>query len=124
MDVFSQYFRPVPSNPHYYFYCPLSSKKDVSPQFVLLSSIQKIRNKISTWKMKWCNIHSKIMKPMIVHTCLSWQEDSEDGEMSRRATEEMLMETEPSTEDGEQHYLLTEAERLLLHWTGLLTRII
>ncbi|XP_056893432.1 KICSTOR complex protein SZT2 isoform X1 [Takifugu flavidus] len=53
-DVFSQYFRPVPSNPHYYFYCPLSSKKD---------------------------------------------DDSEDGEMSRRATEEMLMEAEPSTED-------------------------
>lgn len=30
MDVFSQYFKPVPSNPFYYFYCPLS-KKDVSP---------------------------------------------------------------------------------------------
>lgn len=35
MDVFSQYFKPVPSNPHYYFYCPLSSKKDVSPQLML-----------------------------------------------------------------------------------------
>ncbi|CAG01161.1 unnamed protein product, partial [Tetraodon nigroviridis] len=39
MDVFSQYFKPVPSNPFYYFYCPLSSKKDVSPQ--LLSVIHK-----------------------------------------------------------------------------------
>lgn len=33
MDVFSQYFKPVPSNPYYYFYCPLSFKKDVSRNF-------------------------------------------------------------------------------------------
>lgn len=33
---------------------------------------------------------------------LSCQEDSEDGDMSRRVAEEMLMEAELSTEDGEQ----------------------
>lgn len=42
MDVLSQYFKPVPSNPYYYFYCPLSSKKDVSPQ--LLPGRQQIQN--------------------------------------------------------------------------------
>nr|XP_057930082.1 KICSTOR complex protein SZT2 isoform X1 [Doryrhamphus excisus] len=28
MGIVSQYFKPVPSNPHYYFYCPPSSKKE------------------------------------------------------------------------------------------------
>lgn len=40
------------------------------------------------------------IKPKI--KSLSCQEDSEDGEMCRRAAEEMLMEAEQSTEDGEQ----------------------
>lgn len=31
IDIISQYFKAVPSNPHYYFYCPSVSKKDVSP---------------------------------------------------------------------------------------------
>lgn len=35
------------------------------------------------------------------HTFLSCQDDSEDGELSRRLTEELLMEVEPVTEDGE-----------------------
>lgn len=35
------------------------------------------------------------------HTFLSCQEDSEDGELSRRPTEELLMEVQPVTEDGE-----------------------
>lgn len=40
MDVFSQYFKPVPSNPYYYFYCPLSSKRDVSHNCCLSFGIQ------------------------------------------------------------------------------------
>ncbi|XP_045905666.1 KICSTOR complex protein SZT2 isoform X11 [Micropterus dolomieu] len=28
MEIVSQYFKAVPSNPHYFFYCPPSSKKD------------------------------------------------------------------------------------------------
>lgn len=32
IDILSQYFKAVPSNPHYYFYCPSVSKKDVSPR--------------------------------------------------------------------------------------------
>uniref|UniRef100_A0A3Q3WHT0 SZT2 subunit of KICSTOR complex n=1 Tax=Mola mola TaxID=94237 RepID=A0A3Q3WHT0_MOLML len=34
MDIVCQYFKPVPSNPHYFFYCP-SSKKEVRLQIVL-----------------------------------------------------------------------------------------
>lgn len=38
-------------------------------------------------------------------TCwfLSCQEDSEDGEMSRRTADELFLEEGPSTEDGELH---------------------
>lgn len=32
MEILSQYFKAVPSNPHYFFYCPPSSKKEVSPE--------------------------------------------------------------------------------------------
>ncbi len=44
MEIVSQYFKTVPSNPHYFFYCPLSSKKEVSRQrcvlhFLLLSCV-------------------------------------------------------------------------------------
>ncbi|XP_029355137.1 KICSTOR complex protein SZT2 isoform X2 [Echeneis naucrates] len=28
MDTVSEYFKTVPSNPHYFFYCPMSSKKE------------------------------------------------------------------------------------------------
>lgn len=92
MDVFSQYFKPVPSNPYYYFYCPLSSKKDVSPQ--LLPFIQKTQNG---------DLHkeSEMEQELIIYWFLCCQEDSEDGEMSRRPTEESFLEAEPSTEDGE-----------------------
>ncbi|XP_070687668.1 KICSTOR complex protein SZT2 [Pempheris klunzingeri] len=54
MEILSQYFKAVPSNPHYYFYCPPSSKRD---------------------------------------------EDSEDGDTGRRASEELVSEAEPATED-------------------------
>ncbi|KAF7203797.1 KICSTOR complex protein SZT2 isoform X2 [Nothobranchius furzeri] len=32
MDILSQYFKCVPSNPHYFFYCPASSKKEVDSE--------------------------------------------------------------------------------------------
>uniref|UniRef100_A0A3Q3A3B7 SZT2 subunit of KICSTOR complex n=1 Tax=Kryptolebias marmoratus TaxID=37003 RepID=A0A3Q3A3B7_KRYMA len=32
MEILSQYFKSVPSNPHYYFYCPPSIKKDVDSE--------------------------------------------------------------------------------------------
>ncbi|XP_029987667.1 KICSTOR complex protein SZT2 isoform X2 [Sphaeramia orbicularis] len=54
MEIVSQYFKTVPSNPHYFFYCPSSSKKEL---------------------------------------------DSEDGEMERRPSEELVSEAEPATED-------------------------
>ncbi|KAM7388831.1 hypothetical protein PAMP_024978 [Pampus punctatissimus] len=54
MEIVSQYFKTVPSNPHYFFYCPPSSKRE---------------------------------------------EDSEDGEMERRPSEELVSEAEPATED-------------------------
>uniref|UniRef100_A0A3B4EWT8 SZT2 subunit of KICSTOR complex n=1 Tax=Pundamilia nyererei TaxID=303518 RepID=A0A3B4EWT8_9CICH len=50
MEILSQYFKSVPSNPHYFYYSPPSPKK-------------------------------------------------EDGEMKRRASEELLSEAEPATED-------------------------
>ncbi|KAG7228911.1 hypothetical protein INR49_008689 [Caranx melampygus] len=28
MEILSQYFKPVPSNPHYFFYCPPTSKRE------------------------------------------------------------------------------------------------
>ncbi|XP_076579461.1 SZT2 subunit of KICSTOR complex isoform X2 [Chaetodon auriga] len=54
MEIVSQYFKTVPSNPHYFYYCPSSSKKE---------------------------------------------EDSEDGEIGRRPSEELVSEAEPATED-------------------------
>lgn len=30
LRILSQHFKSVPSNPHYYFYCPLSAQKEVS----------------------------------------------------------------------------------------------
>lgn len=30
MEILSQYFKSVPSNPHYFYYSPPSSKKEVS----------------------------------------------------------------------------------------------
>ncbi|XP_051233683.1 KICSTOR complex protein SZT2 isoform X3 [Dicentrarchus labrax] len=54
MEIVSQYFKTVPSNPHYFFYCPSPSKKE---------------------------------------------EDSEDGEMGRRPSEDPVSEAEPATED-------------------------
>lgn len=36
MEIVSQYFKTVPSNPHYFFYCPPSSKKEVSWQSYVL----------------------------------------------------------------------------------------
>ncbi|TMS20033.1 KICSTOR complex protein SZT2 [Larimichthys crocea] len=55
MGIVSQYFKTVPSNPHYFFYCPSSSKRE---------------------------------------------EDSEDGEVGRRPSEELVSDAEPATEDG------------------------
>ncbi|KAG8003235.1 KICSTOR complex protein SZT2 [Nibea albiflora] len=54
MGIVSQYFKTVPSNPHYFFYCPSSSKRE---------------------------------------------EDSEDGEVGRRPSEELVSDAEPATED-------------------------
>ncbi|XP_061894627.1 KICSTOR complex protein SZT2-like isoform X3 [Entelurus aequoreus] len=54
VGIVSHYFKPVPSNPHYFFYCPPSSKRE---------------------------------------------EDSEDGEMEARPSEDLLSEAEPATED-------------------------
>ncbi|XP_035504823.1 KICSTOR complex protein SZT2 isoform X3 [Scophthalmus maximus] len=54
MEIVSQYFKTVPSNPHYFFYCPPSTKKE---------------------------------------------EDSEDGEIERRPSEELMSEAEAATED-------------------------
>ncbi|XP_034386743.1 KICSTOR complex protein SZT2 isoform X2 [Cyclopterus lumpus] len=54
MGIVSQYFKTVPSNPHYFFYCPPSCKRE---------------------------------------------EDSEDGDMGRRPSEELVSEAEPATED-------------------------
>lgn len=38
-----------------------------------------------------------------LHCGLSPQEDSEDGEIGRRPSEELVSEAEPATEDGEDH---------------------
>lgn len=38
-----------------------------------------------------------------LHCGLSPQEDSEDGEIGRRPSEELVSEAEPATEDGEVH---------------------
>ncbi|XP_036969602.1 KICSTOR complex protein SZT2 isoform X3 [Acanthopagrus latus] len=54
MEIVSQYFKTVPSNPHYFFYCPSSSKIE---------------------------------------------EDSEDGDVGRRPSEELVSEAEPATDD-------------------------
>ncbi|XP_013863525.1 protein SZT2 [Austrofundulus limnaeus] len=32
LEIMFQYFKSVPSNPHYFFYCPSSTKKDVSSE--------------------------------------------------------------------------------------------
>lgn len=64
---------------------------------------------ISTRKVKWNK------NPLIIYSFLSCQEDSEDGEMSRRPSEELFLEAEPSTEDGEHYtqYNAPPAGRLL-----------
>ncbi|XP_034562983.1 KICSTOR complex protein SZT2 [Notolabrus celidotus] len=54
MEIVSQYFKTVPSNPHYFFYCPPSSKRD---------------------------------------------DDSEDADVGRRHSEDLVSEAEQATED-------------------------
>ncbi|XP_068449279.1 KICSTOR complex protein SZT2 isoform X2 [Clinocottus analis] len=54
MGIVSQYFKTVPSNPHYFFYCPPSCKRE---------------------------------------------EDSEDGDIGRRLSGDLLSDAEPATED-------------------------
>ncbi len=39
-----------------------------------------------------------------MHCALSPQEDSEDGEIGRRPSEELVSEAEPATEDGEEPF--------------------
>ncbi|XP_037624889.1 KICSTOR complex protein SZT2 isoform X2 [Sebastes umbrosus] len=65
MGIVSQYFKTVPSNPHYFFYCPPSCKRE---------------------------------------------EDSEDGEMGRRLSEELVSDAEPATEDENMCCIMTESD--------------
>ena len=44
---------------------------------------------------------SKLDEPL--HCGLSSQEDSEDGDVGRRPSEELVSEAEPATDDGEGH---------------------
>lgn len=54
MEIGAQHFKTVPSNPHYFFYNPQSSKKDVSlPRtlgfffFVVFFLVQEIATALS-----------------------------------------------------------------------------
>lgn len=67
----------------------------MSPQ--LLPFIQTITAEICPKKVRWGK------NPSIIYLFLSCQEDSEDGELGRRSTEELFLEAEPSTEDGEPY---------------------